>query len=77
MKRTSFVLAALLMLSGMPANAASILFGVIAVEDAHGVDLGPVFVVMSWTVLLSIVVHGLSAGPAAAAYGRWWDSMSD
>jgi NhaP-type Na+/H+ or K+/H+ antiporter len=56
-----------------PRGLASILFGIIAIEDAHGVDLGPVFVVMSWTVLLSIVVHGLSAGPAADAYGRWWD----
>ena len=27
---------------------------------------------MSWTVLLSIVAHGLSATPGAAAYARWW-----
>ena len=41
-------------------------------EHAHDVDLGPVFTVMSWTVLLSIVAHGLTATPGAAAYGRWW-----
>ena len=39
-----------------PRGLASILFGIVAIEDAHGVDLGPVFVVMSWTVLLSIGV---------------------
>jgi NhaP-type Na+/H+ or K+/H+ antiporter len=55
-----------------PRGLASILFGIVALEEAHGADLDIVFVVMSWTVLLSIVVHGLSAGPAADAYGRWW-----
>ncbi len=55
-----------------PRGLASILFGISAVEYAHDVDLGPVFTVMSWTVLLSVVVHGLSATPGAAAYGRWW-----
>ncbi len=55
-----------------PRGLASILFGLAAVEHAHDVDLGPVFTVMSWTVLSSVVVHGLSATPGAAAYGRWW-----
>ncbi|MEM9135457.1 MAG: cation:proton antiporter [Actinomycetota bacterium] len=55
-----------------PRGLASILFGISAVEHAHDVDLGPVFTVMSWTVLLSIVAHGVSATPGAAAYGRWW-----
>ena len=60
-----------------PRGLASILFGIVALEETHGVDLGPVFVVMSWTVLLSIVAHGVSAGPAAAAYGRWWRGHQD
>jgi NhaP-type Na+/H+ or K+/H+ antiporter len=60
-----------------PRGLASILFGIIALEEAHGTDLDLVFVVMSWTVLLSIVVHGLSAGPAAEAYGRWWSDRRD
>ncbi len=55
-----------------PRGLASILFGISAVEHAHDVDLGPVFTVMSWTVLLSIVAHGLTATPGASAYGRWW-----
>ena len=56
-----------------PRGLASILFGLAAVSEGTEADLGPVFVVVSWTVLSSIVVHGLSATPVAAAYGRWWD----
>ena len=59
-----------------PRGLASILFGLFAVEHAHGVDLGPVFVVMSWTVMLSIVAHGVTAKPLAAAYGQWWAAMA-
>ena len=60
-----------------PRGLASILFGIIAVEEAHGTDLQLVFVVMSWTVLVSIVAHGVSAGPGAEAYGRWWSDRRD
>ncbi len=55
-----------------PRGLASILFGVIVAEEAGGADLGPLFAVMSWTVLISIVVHGLSAEPLVARYGAWW-----
>ena len=69
-----------------PRGLASILFGIIALEETAleeaavheiGGDLDLVFVVMSWTVLLSIVAHGVSAGPAAEAYGRWWSDRRD
>ena len=60
-----------------PRGLASILFGVIALEEAHDTDLELVFVVMSWTVLVSIVAHGLSAGPAVDAYGRWWSDRRE
>ncbi|MEM7141228.1 MAG: cation:proton antiporter [Actinomycetota bacterium] len=60
-----------------PRGLASILFGIVALEEAHGTDLGIVFVVMSWTVLLSIVVHGVTAGIGAEAYGRWWRDRRD
>ena len=59
-----------------PRGLASILFGVIALEGSHGSDLGPVFVVMSWTVLLSILTHGLSAAPLARRYGVWWSTQT-
>ncbi len=60
-----------------PRGLASILFGIVALEEAHGADLELVFVVMSWTVLLSILAHGVSAGPAADAYGRWWSDRRE
>ncbi|MDW3219835.1 MAG: cation:proton antiporter [Acidimicrobiales bacterium] len=60
-----------------PRGLASILFGIVALEEAHGTDLSIVFVVMSWTVLLSIVVHGMTAGIGAEAYGRWWSDRRD
>lgn len=60
-----------------PRGLASILFGIVALEEAHGADLEVVFVAMSWTVLASIVVHGATAGPGAAAYGRWWSNRQD
>ena len=46
---------------------------VLAVDatDAVGVDTGPLLPVVTWTVLLSIVLHGLSARPLAAWYGRY------
>ncbi len=59
-----------------PRGLASILFGLSAVEHAHDVDLGPVFVAMSWTVMLSIVAHGATATHGASRYGRWWSEMS-
>jgi NhaP-type Na+/H+ or K+/H+ antiporter len=53
-----------------PRGLASILFALAALAETGEVDLEPVFIVVSWTVLASIVAHGVSARPAAAAYGR-------
>ncbi len=60
-----------------PRGLASIIFGLTAVEELGDAVAQPIFVVVSWTVLVSIVAHGLSATPAAAAYGRWWESRAD
>jgi NhaP-type Na+/H+ or K+/H+ antiporter len=56
-----------------PRGLASIVFLVIALESLResGVDATPVTVTIVWTVLLSVVLHGLTAGPLAAIYGRW------
>ena len=55
-----------------PRGLASIVFLIIGLEslDAAGVDAGPFAAAATWTVLLSVVLHGLSAGPFAARYGR-------
>jgi len=56
-----------------PRGLASMLFVLLAVDDAEGLDLDPVIAVVSLTVVVSVVAHGVSARPAADAYGRWWD----
>jgi NhaP-type Na+/H+ or K+/H+ antiporter len=53
-----------------PRGLASVVFTLLAVEELAGssVDL-PLFEVATWTILLSVILHGLSARPLAAAYG--------
>ena len=41
-----------------PRGLASILFGLVAAAEGTDADLGPLFEVVSWTVLASIVLHG-------------------
>ena len=56
-----------------PRGLASIVFGILAI-DALTEARGPVATVTStiaWTVLLSVVAHGLTAGVLAGRYGRW------
>lgn len=55
-----------------PRGIATIVFGLLAVEslgdDALVVDVAGV---LSMTVLLSVVAHGVTAGPLSATYGAW------
>jgi NhaP-type Na+/H+ or K+/H+ antiporter len=55
-----------------PRGVATIVFGLLAVES---LDQGPLLTdvvgVVSVTVLLSVVAHGVSAGPLAQRYGEW------
>jgi NhaP-type Na+/H+ or K+/H+ antiporter len=55
-----------------PRGLASIVFLVIGLAGLHeaGVNVGPLPAVVVWTVLLSVLLHGLTAGPFAARYGR-------
>ncbi|MGY1745821.1 cation:proton antiporter domain-containing protein [Blastococcus sp. SYSU D00695] len=52
-----------------PRGLASLVFALITLEDL-GAAAEPAVAVITGTVLLSVVVHGLSAGPLAARYGR-------
>ncbi len=54
-----------------PRGLASIVFGITLLEDdaEFGAEL---FDVITLTVLLSVVLHGVTAPPLAAAYGRWY-----
>jgi NhaP-type Na+/H+ or K+/H+ antiporter len=53
-----------------PRGLASVVFTLLAVEELHGtpVDL-PLVEVATWTILLSVLLHGVTARPLAAAYG--------
>jgi NhaP-type Na+/H+ or K+/H+ antiporter len=55
-----------------PRGLSSFVFLIIGLEglEQAGVDPGPFGVTVAWTVLLSVVAHGLTAAPLAARYGR-------
>ena len=62
-----------------PRGLASIVFLIIGLEglEQAGVDPGPFGATVAWTVLLSVVAHGLSAAPLSARYGRRIAMLSD
>jgi NhaP-type Na+/H+ or K+/H+ antiporter len=56
-----------------PRGLASIVFGILLLEDAaeFGRDFSDLFGVITLTVTASVVLHGLSAAWGARSYGRW------
>ena len=50
-----------------PRGLASVVFGLLALEDLAGSAAKPVTTVIAFTVLLSVLAHGLSAEPAGQA----------
>jgi len=60
-----------------PRGLASIVFLIIGLEGLAeaGVDPGPLSAAVVWTVLLSVVFHGLTAEPLARRYGRRTSEM--
>jgi sodium/hydrogen antiporter len=62
-----------------PRGLASVVFTLIAVEELHGAGPIPEAVVelATWTILLSVVAHGVSAGPLARIYGRRVSAAGD
>jgi NhaP-type Na+/H+ or K+/H+ antiporter len=60
-----------------PRGLASILFAVLIIEESGLAVQSDILTIVSWTVLLSVFAHGLSARPAAAAYARHVADMSD
>jgi NhaP-type Na+/H+ or K+/H+ antiporter len=54
-----------------PRGLASVVFTLIAFDALSGHELARTLTeVTTWTILLSVVAHGLSSGPLAALYGR-------
>ncbi|HMD45547.1 MAG TPA: cation:proton antiporter [Acidimicrobiales bacterium] len=54
-----------------PRGLASVVFGLIAVDSLARADADLVLAVVTVTVALSVVAHGLSAAPLASRYGRY------
>jgi NhaP-type Na+/H+ or K+/H+ antiporter len=55
-----------------PRGLASVVFSLIALETLGESEvLDPVLATAALTILLSVVLHGLSAGPGAARYAQW------
>ena len=52
-----------------PRGLASVVFGLLTLEDLTEAAARPALTVIVFTVLLSIVAHSLSAGPLASRYG--------
>ena len=54
-----------------PRGLASVVFTLIAVDALGGHTFAPELAeITTWTILLSVIAHGLSSGPLAALYGR-------
>ena len=52
------------------AGLASVVFTLIALEELEGTSIEtPLFEVATWTILLSVLLHGLTARPLSATYG--------
>ena len=52
-----------------PRGLASVVFGLLALEDLAEAAARPAITVIAFTVLLSVLAHGLSADPLASRYG--------
>lgn len=60
-----------------PRGIASVLYSFLLLESIGELDaIGPVVDVVTLTVALSVLLHGMTAAPLARAYGRWFDSMA-
>jgi NhaP-type Na+/H+ or K+/H+ antiporter len=62
-----------------PRGLASVVFTLVAVETLQhaGAPFDALVEVATWTVLLSVMAHGLTAGPLARAYGRRMEGVED
>jgi NhaP-type Na+/H+ or K+/H+ antiporter len=52
-----------------PRGLASVVFTLIAIEELGTGGIDPLVEVATWTILLSVVLHGITATPLAARYG--------
>jgi NhaP-type Na+/H+ or K+/H+ antiporter len=61
-----------------PRGLASVVFTLLALEEIERADGGgPLLQTVTWTVLLSVVLHGISAAPLATRYGGYVGKLGD
>lgn len=53
-----------------PRGLASILFAVLIIDESNLAVRSDILTIVSWTVLVSVYAHGMTARPGAAAYAR-------
>lgn len=56
-----------------PRGLASILFGLFMLERAALPVNEEIFLIVTWTVLASVVLHGVTSYPLAIRYGSWFE----
>ncbi len=60
-----------------PRGIASVLYSFLVIEQIEPLgELAPAIDVITLTVALSVLLHGMTAVPLATAYGRWFNSMA-
>jgi NhaP-type Na+/H+ or K+/H+ antiporter len=52
-----------------PRGLASVVFTLLALQEIEHSGYGMLLQTVTWTILLSVVLHGISAPPLAARYG--------
>jgi NhaP-type Na+/H+ or K+/H+ antiporter len=57
-----------------PRGLASIVFGVIVVQEARLAGVETILVAAYLTIGLSVVAHGITAAPLAQRYARWYET---
>ena len=57
-----------------PRGLASILFALVVVESAETPETALLLAIVVWTVVLSVVLHGVSASPLSDRYADWFES---
>ena len=61
-----------------PRGLASVVFTLLTLEEIERADGGgPLLQTVTWTVLLSVVLHGISAAPLATRYGGYVGKLGD
>ncbi|MGI9603715.1 MAG: cation:proton antiporter [Acidimicrobiales bacterium] len=60
-----------------PRGLASVLFGLLVVEESDIASSDTLFVIVTWVVVVSVVAHGVSATPGVGWYTRWLARRDD